>query len=174
MHPGVFGDNTRDKMGRRGRIKIRRVFIAFMMLCAMVALVMGILLISSANPPVYAMNQCQAAISRAREVEADRYAPHVLVSAEGTCQLAMNEWKYQNDRVFFIRDYDQLIGLAKEATDKAREATELALHIKDSLQSGLSDKLIVVSHKLDHFDNTYADLPLSGTSRPISFRCCRW
>ena len=152
-------------MVRRGKIKIRRVFIAFMAFCALVALIMGILLVSSAKPPVYAINLCQIEISHAREVEADKYAPHVLVSAEGTCQLAMNEWKYQNDRVFFARNYSQMLGLAKEATDKAREATELALHVKDSLQSGLSDKLKAVSHKLEHFDSNYADLPLSGTTR---------
>lgn len=152
-------------MRRRGRIKIRRVFIAFMAFCVLVAMVMGILLVSSAKPPVDAINQCQSEISRAREVEADKYAPHILVSAEGTCQLAMNEWKYQNDRLFFIRDYAQMLGLAREAADKAREAVELALHIKDSLQSGLSEKLEAVSHKLDHFASNYAHLPLSGTTR---------
>lgn len=152
-------------MVKKRRIKLSRVFIAFMGLLALVALVMGVLLISSANPPLYTINQCQTEISRAREVEADKYAPHILISAEGTFQLAMNEWKYQNERVFFIRDYDQMVGLAKEAIDKARQATELALHTKDSLQSGLSDKLKVVSHKIDHFDKNYAHLPLSGTTR---------
>lgn len=149
----------------RGKIKIRRVAIAILAFCALIALVMGILLVSSAKPPVYAINQCQYEISRAREVEADKYAPHLLVSAEGTCQLAMNEWKYQNDRVFFIRNYNEMIGLAKEATDKARAAVELALHTKDSLQSDLSYKLTTVSHKIDHFENYYAHLPLSGTTR---------
>jgi len=152
-------------MRKKRKIKIRRVFIAFMAFCALVALVMGILLVSSAKPPVYAINQCQIEISRAREVEADKYAAHMLVSAEGTCQLALNEWKYQNERVFFVRDYGQMLGLAKQAADKAREATEIALHIKDSLQSDLSTKLKTVSHKIDHFDVNYAHLPLSGTTR---------
>jgi len=165
MHPGVFGNKTRKKMGRRVRIKIRRVFIAFLAFCALMALVMGILLVSSAKPPVYAISQCQTELSRAREVEADKYARHILVSAEGTCQLAINEWKYQNDRIFFTRDYGQMLGLAREATDKAREATELAMHTKDSLHSGLSLKLDAVSHKLNHFDENYAHLPLSGTTR---------
>jgi L,D-peptidoglycan transpeptidase YkuD (ErfK/YbiS/YcfS/YnhG family) len=136
-----------------------------MAFCVLVAMVMGILLVSSAKPPVDAINQCQSEISRAREVEADKYAPLVLVSAEGTCQLAMNEWKYQNDRLFFVRDYAQMLGLARKAADKAREAVELALHIKDSLKSGLSEKLKAVCHKLEHFDSNYAHLPLSGTTR---------
>lgn len=161
---GVFAI-TQTKMPAKRKIRFRRVMMAFLLFCALIGLVMGILLVTSAKPPVYAINQCQYEISRAREVEADRYAPHVLISAESSCQLAMNEWKYQNQRVFFVRNYSQMLGLATEATGKAREATELALHIKDSLQSGLSDKLKTVSHKIDHYEDFYAHLPLSGTTR---------
>lgn len=152
-------------MAKKRRIKKSRVLLAFLFFCGFIGLVFGIMLLTAAKPPVYAITQCQYEISRAREVEADRYAPHVLVSAEGTCQMALNEWKYQNDRVFFVRDYDQMISLAKEATDKARQATETALHIKDSLQSDLANILKTVSHKLDHFEEYYAHLPLSGTTR---------
>ena len=164
-HPGVFSDNIRDKVVRKHRIKISRVLIAFLALCLLFAIVMGIMLVFSSKPPVYAINICQTEISRAREAEADKYAAHILVTAESTCQLAMNEWKYQNDRLFFVRNYGQMLGLAQEATDKAREATELAAHIKDSLQSGLGEKLNTVKYKLDHFDSNYAYLPLSGTTR---------
>ncbi len=160
---GVFGNKT--KMARKRRISIRRVFIAISGFFLLIAMVFGILLITAAKPPVYAITICQNEISRAREVEADRYAPHLLVSAESSCQLAINEWKYQNDRLFFVRDYDHMIGLATEATSLAREAVELALHTKDSLESDLSTKLKTVSHKIDHFDEYYANLPLNGTTR---------
>ena len=161
---GVFSD-LKSEMGKKRRISIKRVFIAIGGLLGFIALVMGVFILIAAKPPVYAITICQNEISRAREVEADRYAPHVLVSAESTCQLALNEWKYQNDRVFFVRNYDQMLGLATEAANKAREASELALHVKDSLQTGLSDKLKSVGHKIDHFENYYSHLPLSGTTR---------
>jgi lipoprotein-anchoring transpeptidase ErfK/SrfK len=165
-HPGVFTDKSREfKMAKKRRIRKDRVLLAFLALCAFIGLIFGVLLLTSAKPPVYAITQCQYEISRAREVEADKYAPHILVSAESTCQLALNEWKYQNDRVIFVRNYDQMTNLAMDATSKARQATELALHIKDSLQSDLSTKLTNVDHKLDHFEEYYAHLPLSGTTR---------
>ena len=97
-------------MARKRRIKFSRVMIALSGLCLLVALVMGIMLLFSARPPVYAVNICQNEISKAREAEADRYASHILVTAEATCQLAMNEWKYQNDRLFFVRNYGQMLG----------------------------------------------------------------
>ena len=163
--PGVFSDNIKERMAKKRRISIKRVFIAFGGLLVFIGLIMAILLLTAAKPPVYAITICQNEISRAREVEAHKYAPEILISAENSCQLAINEWKYQNDRVFFVRNYHQMLGLANEATDKAREATELAMHLKDSLQSGLSNKLKDVSYKLDHFDEYYAHLPLSGTTR---------
>lgn len=152
-------------MERKRKISIKRVFIALGALAVLVALVMGILLITSAKPPVYAVTICQNEISSAREVEADRYAPEMLVSAESTCQLALNEWKYQNDRIFFSRNYRQMLSLANEATGKAREAKEMALHVKDSLETGLSSKLKAVCSKIDHYEICYSHLPLSGTTR---------
>ena len=152
-------------MGRKRLIKILKIIIVFLAFCVLVAIVIGILLAASAKPPIDVINKCQREISTAREAEANKYAPNVLVSAESTFQLAMNEWKYQNDRLFFVRNYGQMLGLAREAADKARVATELANHIKDSLQSGLGEKLKAVSYKLDHFDSNYAYLPLSGTTR---------
>ncbi len=152
-------------MKRKRKIKLSRVLIALGAFCALIALVFGVLLLTSSKPPVYAITICQTEISRAREVEADRYAAEMLIDAESTCQLAMNEWKYQNARVFFARDYDQMLNLAMASANKARHASEQALHIKDSLQSGLSDKLKSVSHKIDHFDEYYAHLPLNGTTR---------
>lgn len=152
-------------IGRRKLIKILKITIVFLAFCLIIAIVIGILYVASAKPPIHVINQCQREISIAREAEADKYAPHVLVSAETTFQLAMNEWKYQNDRLFFVRSYKQMLGLAREATDKAREASELATHVRDSLQSGLGEKLNTVKLKLDHFDSNYAYLPLSGTTR---------
>ena len=152
-------------MERKRRIKTGRVIIAIIALCVLAGLVLGVLLYLSAEPPVGAINQCQEEISHAREVEAERYAPHLLIAAEGTCQLAMNEWKYQNDRLFFVRDYGKMLGLAREAEDKARDAINKTMQIKDSLHSGLSEKLKNVRYKLDHFEEYYVHLPLSGTTR---------
>lgn len=152
-------------MARRRRIKISRVLIALSGLCLLATLVIGIMLLFSSRPPVYAVNICQNEISKAREAEADRYAAQILSSAENTCQLAMNEWKYQNDRLFFVRNYGQMRDLAEEATVKARQATELATHVRDSLQNGLGEKLKNVKYKIDHYDSNYAYLPLSGTTR---------
>lgn len=165
LHPGVFSDNCKDKMNRKRLIKFLKIIIVFLAFCVLVAVVTGILIASSAKPPLHVINNCQTEISKAREAEADKYAPHVLVSAENSFQLAMNEWKYQNERIFFVRNYRQMLGLAREATDLAKEAADLSLHIKDSLQSGLGEKLKTVKSKLDHFDSNYAHLPLSGTTR---------
>ena len=67
-------------MEKKRRIRKSRVLLAFLFFCGFIGLVFGIMLLTAAKPPVYAITQCQYEISRAREVEADRYAPHALVS----------------------------------------------------------------------------------------------
>lgn len=139
--------------------------LALLVIILLLGLTTGILLAISAKPPVETISSTQDEISRARDVEAEKYAPKLLVSAESSLQQAMNEWKYQNDRWFVARDYEKMLLLAIEARQLAGQAIEKALHVKDSLQSGLSDKLHAVGHKLDHFQEYYAHLPLSGTTR---------
>lgn len=150
---------------RKGRRRLRRFIAAVAGLLIFSLAIFGVLLLSSAKPPLEVVNQCQYEISRAREVEASKYAPELLISAEGTYDLALNEWKYQNNRWFFLRDYQKMIGLAMDASAKAKEASELAMHVKDSLQSDLATKLKTVEHKIEHYEDYYAHLPLSGTSR---------
>ena len=127
--------------------------------------VFGVLLLSSAKPPLDVVNQCQSEISRARDVEAAKYAPEMLLSAETQYDLAINEWKYQNDRLIIVRNYQKMISLAMDASLKAKEAAEQALHVKDSLESDLATKLKTVQHKVEHYEEYYAHLPLSGTTR---------
>ena len=64
-----------------------------------------------------------------------------------------------------------MLGLVKEATAKAREAQDVALQIKDGLQSDLSAQLKSVSHKLDHFEENYAPLPLKWNNQEEFYYC---
>lgn len=148
-------------MGRR----IRRFLLTIILLVVVGGIVFTFLVAFSAKPPMEAIQQAQSGLSYAREVEAEKYAPRLMVSAEGSWQLAMNEWKYQNERLIFMRNYEKLLRLTGETSQQASMAAEKALHTKDSLQSGLSNKLKAVGHKIDHFQANYAYLPLNGTTR---------
>lgn len=150
---------------RRGRRRLRRFIAAMVALLLLAVSIFSVLLFSSAKPPLDVVNQCQYEISRARDVEAAKYAPELLIAAESQYELAINEWKYQNERIFFVRNYEKMITLAMGASLKAREASEQALLVKDSLQSDLATKLKAVQHKVEHYEDYYAHLPLSGTTR---------
>ncbi|MFO7613353.1 MAG: L,D-transpeptidase [Bacteroidales bacterium] len=151
-------------MGKRGR-RIRRLLLAVFLLVVVGGIVFAFLVAFSAKPPMEAIQQAQSGLSYAREVEAEKYAPRQMVSAETTWKLAMNEWKHQNDRMFLFRNYEKLATLAGTTSEQALLAADKALQIKDSLQSGLSHKLKTVGQKIDHFQVNYAHLPLNGTAR---------
>jgi hypothetical protein len=152
-------------MMRKRRIRRRWIIYIPLTLVALFLLVTGILVVSSAKPPLETFAQCRQAISHAHEVEAEQYAPELLQEAEGNYQSAMAEWQVQNERLFFLRDYELTIQHAITATEKAKEASLNALVTKDSLQKDVTQELKIVQKKIDTYESGFAYLPLNKLVR---------
>jgi L,D-peptidoglycan transpeptidase YkuD (ErfK/YbiS/YcfS/YnhG family) len=167
MHviPGVFDyvrNPTPDMPKKRNR---RRLIFALVFLSLSTVLVFIYLFLSAEEPPVESINKSQAAISAAKEADAEQYAPDLLDKAEKAHQQALDEWQRQNELLSFNRKFGQMRKLAQEATETSVLAGERAAHVKDSLHTNLKNKLENVKHKIDHFESYYAHLPLKNTTR---------
>jgi len=163
MHPGVF-EYLKLKLYMRKSRK-RRILFIILAIPILAVFVFSILFLTAEDPPIASINMSQAAISQAKEAEAAQYVPRLLVAAETANQMAVDEWKYQNELISFNRDFSKMRALAQEATEKANFARESAIHVKDSLQTSLTGRLATVKNKLDHFNVNYAHLPLRSTTR---------
>jgi len=117
------------------------------------------------KPPLSILEQCHRTIATAKEQEAEKYAPGLIKEAEIFFEGAKEALQKENEKTFFLRDYNTVIQLVESATAKAAEATKKVTEDKQSLSESLQKKLIVVSHKIDHFDETYAHLPLNKKAR---------
>lgn len=132
----------------------------FTLLILIPGMVVVFLVISAAKPPVETVNRSQSALSRARLVEAEKYARPQLAEAESVYESAVREWKAQNERWFFLRDYALASKLFSEAYLKASTAEQRSMAVKDSLQHDLSVQLKLIEKKVDNFDKNYAHLPM--------------
>lgn len=147
-------------------LKKKRAFLLFIFLVPLViAFIFLILFATAEDPPVEVINRSQAAISAAKEADAENYATRLLVAAESSHQMALDEWKYQNDLVAYNRDFAKMRQHSDDATEKAGLAVTKAQHVKDSLKIVLGERLKTVKHKLEHFDDYYAHLPLKKSTR---------
>ncbi len=152
-------------MTARKRKRARKFFIILTGLVFLSLLFLGFLLLSAAKPPLDIIGQCQTDLSHARKVQAHEYAREILSDAEYTWQKAMIEWQIQNDRLFFMRNYEGVTKLAFDASSKAKRAAEKSMQVKDSLQRDLSSSLKFVDNKIKNFEANYASLPMEKAVR---------
>ncbi len=119
----------------------------------------------SPNPPLASLEQCHRDIATAKEQEAEKYAPGLIKEAEIFFEGAKEALQKENEKTFFLRDYKNVIKLVENATAKTSEAVKKMTEDKANLSVSLQTKLELVSHKIDHFDETYAHLPLNKRAR---------
>lgn len=119
----------------------------------------------SAKPPVNLLEQAHRDIAQARDSEAGEYEPALVSEAEKLYELAQEELKKENEKMFFLRDYNPVISAAKRASEKAFEAVDKTNHRKNELSSSQQRKIAEVRGKLDHFEQYYAKLPLNKKAR---------
>ena len=151
-------------MGKTVKI-IKRTFIGILLVSVSTVVIFGILLLLSPNPPIESLNIAQAEVGRAKDVEAQKYAKPTIEAAEDLLAQAQFEWKLQNQKYSFLRDYGKMIKLTKDATEKAKQAFEKSVSLRSTMQVELGAKLKEVDEQLNHFDQNYADLPSKGTTR---------
>jgi len=148
-------------------LKRKRVFLLVSFLTPLIiAFIFLILFLTAEDPPVEVINRSQAAIGAAKDADAENYASRLLVAAESSHQMALDEWKYQNELVAYNRDFAKMRQHSDDATEKAGLAVTMAQHVKDSLKLVLIDQLKTVKHKVEHFDAYYAHLPTEKIDPP--------
>jgi L,D-peptidoglycan transpeptidase YkuD (ErfK/YbiS/YcfS/YnhG family) len=125
----------------------------------------GLLLAFSQKPPVIMLEQARTSLTYARQAEAERYAPQLVAEAEQEWKNAMSEWKYQNDRLFFRRDFGRTLELATRVTEKSLEAAQRSISVRENLQSDLYGEIKSDEEQIEEFERFYSRLPIDPTVR---------
>jgi murein L,D-transpeptidase YafK len=149
-------------------MKKRRRYRGFILLFVFLLLLVAggyFLFNAAATPPLETINRCQLALSKARSSEAELYARDLLMDGENDWRDAMLEWKIQNIKGYFSRDYTLLNRLVKQASAKAEAAYKKSIAVKDSLHHDLAIVLAGVEDKLTEYEKQYSALPLNRQSR---------
>ncbi len=119
----------------------------------------------SPKPPMASLEQCHRDIANAKEQEAEKYTPALIKEAEIYYEGAKEALQKENEKAFFLRNYHTVIHLVESATAKTTEAMKKMTEDKANLSESLLKKLTEVDHKINHFEENYADLPLNKKAR---------
>jgi hypothetical protein len=116
-------------------------------------------------PPLEIIARSRMALSRARQAGAEIYAPKQFDATQNKWRQMMREWRLQNDRLFFKRNFKKLEKLATETHQLAVTSKNKAQRAQDSLKSVVQIEISLLQQKINDFKNNYNQLPISGSSR---------
>jgi hypothetical protein len=143
----------------------KRLLFVIGVLLIVVVIVYIVLILTMDKPPIAEFKSCQQILSKAKKVNADVYSPAFYKAAEKNYLDAMIEWKLQNQRVFFRRDYSKSKELILTAILKAQEANSSSGLNKNSLKMKYLSEVESLKRKLDNYHEVFIHLPLKVSVR---------
>jgi len=145
----------RMKLGWR-----KNILIILGILSSLFVLVYAVLIISMRKPPINEFKNCREILGKAKRGNADIYAPEYYKAADNKYKAAFKEWKQQNARLFFVRDFSRVKELILDATIKAQEANASSGANKDTLKLKYLKEIELLKRKLDNYHDVFIKLPL--------------
>ncbi len=158
-------NQNNPKRNTATRKPMKKILLILVVLLLFTASTFATLYYLSPNPPLTSLEQCHRSIADAIEQEADKYAPTLIKEAEIYYEGAKEALANENKKAFFLRNYKTVIHLVEAAGSKASEASKKVSEDKANLSRTLLEKLELVNHKIDHFEEYYAKLPLDKNTR---------
>ena len=143
----------------------KRLFVIVGILLSSVVIVYMVLILIMDKPPIAEFKSCQQILAKAKRANADVYAPEYYSAAEKKYQAALIEWKIQNERLFFIRNFSKAKDLILTATLKAQEANSSSGANKNSLKMSYLKEIELLKRKLDNYHDVFIHLPLKVSVR---------
>jgi hypothetical protein len=116
-------------------------------------------------PPAGEMHFARETLSRANKDKADTYSAKLYSEAGAAYDSAMSNWKRQNKRFLFFRDYDKVEMYAKLAAKKASLATTSSKINSNTLRVKIKEKIESVNKTASDIDRLFGRYPLASDTR---------
>jgi len=126
---------------------------------------MAVLILSMDKPPVSEFKNFGESLSKAKKVNADVYAPELFKAAERNYKNALIEWKRQNERVFFRRDFSKAKEIVITAILKAEESQIASGANKDTVKVKYLKDIELLRKKITSYHDLFIKLPLRVQTR---------
>ncbi|HZK96420.1 MAG TPA: L,D-transpeptidase [Prolixibacteraceae bacterium] len=143
----------------------KKLFVIAGILLSTIVIIFVVLILTMDKPPIAEFDSCQTILGKAKRVNADVYSPEYYRNAEKKYQAALIEWKIQNEKVFFARDFSKAKELILSAIIKAEEANSSSGTNKNSLKMKYLKEIELLKRKLDNYHDVFIHLPLKESVR---------
>jgi lipoprotein-anchoring transpeptidase ErfK/SrfK len=119
----------------------------------------------AAPPPVDTYQKARKAINLARKNQANIYAPDLLIDADYLLERAKLAWRQENTRWQINRNFYDAERLAANCRQKAEQAQQRSITIRDSLKMLSTTGIEAVRQNIDEFRPQFQTMPLDSRLR---------
>lgn len=145
--------------------KVRRDVLIFSAFVVSIPLIVLLLVKATPKPPVKEMDHAREILSRAENSRADIYSKKLFTEAKILYDSALVNWKRQNSKFIYFRNYERVVMFAQQSEKKAMQATENSLSNASDLKSKLNQKIEVLKDIVAHIDELFTTYPLTTEIR---------
>lgn len=130
-----------------------------------VPLVIVLLIRLTPRPPADAIKTAREAISMAVKDRADTYSRKLFTEARIAYDSAMVNWKRQNRKFIFFRDYDSVLMYAELAAKKAEQASDNSTSSTATFKTKVRQKINSMKDLIVNINALFTTYPLSSEVR---------
>jgi hypothetical protein len=132
---------------------------------SLIAVTVLLLIYFAPSQPSGEMEAARKALSGAASNKADTYSRKLYNQAKVYYDSAMVNWKRQNRRFYYLRDYEKVIAYANLSEMKAIEAENNSITSSSGLKSRLQQKIESLGNLVIELDLLFDSYPLSEETR---------
>jgi hypothetical protein len=132
-----------------------------------VAIPLIILLLIRITPgaPVAEMENARVKLSRAGSKRADTYSKKLYTEAKVFYDSAMVNWRKENKKFLYVRDYDKVVMFAELSAKKANQAAENSVSSTTNLEKSLAQRIDTLDNLVSDINRFFNSYPLSSETR---------
>jgi hypothetical protein len=138
----------------------RRVLL-IMAVAGSIPLIILLLIRFTPGPPVTEIENARSKLSEAGLKRADTYSKRLFTEAKIFFDSAMVNWKRENKKFLYVRNYDRVAMFANLSAQKSTQAAENSISSSTNLKQ-------IVAQKIDTLDSVASDLNKYFSNYPLS------
>ncbi|MCB2208780.1 MAG: L,D-transpeptidase family protein [Bacteroidetes bacterium] len=117
------------------------------------------------KPPVAELSEARLSLSDAEKVNRSPSAEIIFQRAVSQYDSAMLLWQLENDKIFFLRNYNQVIRLSDQSKQLAKASIEKAKSENSDMKEILLQRKKQLTKLIDYYLSVFKHLPLSKSQR---------
>jgi hypothetical protein len=145
--------------------KVWRDVLIFTVFAVSVPLVVLLLIRLTPKPPVSEMEYAREVLSQAGKNRADTYSKKLYTEAKVYYDSAMVNWRRQNQRFIYLRDYSKVVMFAELSSKKATQAGANSVNSTSNLKVTLKQKIDDLNSLTSEINKLFTTYPLTSETR---------